>query len=73
MKRDAPGQHQEPHRRSASPASHGPYLSRAHRDWRVWVGAVLMVIALSVYVLSGDLGWLPGYQRHQAVSGATMH
>ena len=53
--------------------SHGSYWKRAHRDWRVWVGAVLMVIALSVYVLSGDLGWLPGYQRHQAVSGATMH
>jgi len=39
-------------------SAQAPYWTRAHRDWRVWVGAVLMVIALGVYVLSGDLGWL---------------
>lgn len=38
--------------------AHGPYWRRAHRDWRVWVGAVLMAIALAVFVLSGDLGLL---------------
>ena len=43
---------------------HAPYWTRAHRDWRVWVGAVLMAIALGVFVLSGDLGWL--YRAPQA-------
>jgi len=38
--------------------AHGPYWARAHRDWRAWVGAVLMAIALGIFVLSGDLGWL---------------
>lgn len=38
--------------------AHGPYWTRAHRDWRVWVGAALMAIALGIFVLSGDLGWL---------------
>jgi len=30
-----------------------------HRDWRFWVGAVFMFAALSIYVLSGDLAWVP--------------
>ena len=30
-----------------------------HRDWRFWVGAILMAAALSVYVFSGDLAWDP--------------
>jgi hypothetical protein len=56
----------------AHPA-HGPYWKRAHRDWRVWVGAVLMAIALSVYVLSGDLGWLYGVPRQQASPAGSAH
>ena len=46
-------------------AAHGPYWTRAHRDWRMWVGAVLMAFALGVYVLSGDLGWLYRGAPHQ--------
>jgi hypothetical protein len=37
----------------------GPYWRRMHRDWRFWISAVLMFAAISVYVLSGDLAWLP--------------
>jgi hypothetical protein len=37
----------------------GPYWKRMHRDWRFWIGAVLMAAALSVYILSGDLAWVP--------------
>lgn len=40
----------------------GPYWKRMHRDWRFWVGAVLMAAALAVYVLSGDLAWVPRSQ-----------
>ena len=35
-----------------------PYWARAHKDPRMWFAAVLMAIALGVFVLSGDLGWL---------------
>ena len=31
----------------------GPYWRRMHRDWRFWVGALL------IYVLTGDLSWVP--------------
>ncbi len=37
----------------------GPYWSRMHRDWRFWVGALFMAAALAIYVLSGDLAWVP--------------
>ena len=51
----------------------GPYWRRMHRDWRFWVGAILMFAALSIYVLSGDLAWVPqGQPRHQLpASGGT--
>jgi hypothetical protein len=37
----------------------GPYWKRMHRDWLFWVGAVFMAAALAIYVLSGDLAWVP--------------
>jgi hypothetical protein len=37
----------------------GPYWRRMHRDWRFWVGALFMSAALAIYVLSGDLAWIP--------------
>jgi hypothetical protein len=30
-----------------------------HRDWRFWIGAVIMFAAIAIYVLSGDLTWVP--------------
>jgi len=43
----------------------GPYWRRMHRDWRFWVGAVFMVMAIAIYILSGDLAWVPrGLPRH---------
>jgi len=43
----------------------GPYWRRMHRDWRFWVGAVFMITAIAIYVLSGDLAWIPrGLPRH---------
>jgi hypothetical protein len=32
-----------------------PYWKRAHRDWRVWLGVILTVAAMFVYVMSDDL------------------
>ena len=41
----------------------GPYWRRMHRDWRFWIGAVLMATAISIYVMSGDLAWIPVSRR----------
>jgi hypothetical protein len=45
----------------------GPYWQRMHRDWRFWVGAVFMFVALAVYVLSGDLAFVPRHLPHSSV------
>jgi uncharacterized SAM-binding protein YcdF (DUF218 family) len=37
-----------------------PYWKRAHRDWRVWLGVILMIVAIIVYTTSGDLIVRPG-------------
>jgi hypothetical protein len=37
----------------------GPYWRRMHRDWRFWVGAIFVAAALAIYVLSGNLAWVP--------------
>ncbi len=36
-----------------------PYWRRAHQDWRVWVGLVFMFAAITIYVLSDNLAFLP--------------
>jgi hypothetical protein len=41
-----------------------------HQDWRFWVGAVLMAAALGIYVLSGDLAWIPRSQPQHSASPA---
>jgi hypothetical protein len=37
-----------------------------HTDWRFWVGAVFMFAALAIYVLTGDLAWVPRSHPHTA-------
>ena len=32
-----------------------PYWKRAHKDWKFWVGVVLIFAAIAIYVLSLDL------------------
>jgi hypothetical protein len=36
-----------------------PYWQRAHRDWRIWVALVAMLTAITIYILSEDLAFLP--------------
>jgi hypothetical protein len=46
----------------AGPDSHHeqlPYWKRAHHDWRVWVALFFMLAAITIYVLSDDLAFLP--------------
>ena len=41
----------------------GPYWRRMHRDWRFWVGAIFMAVAIGVYIFSEDLSRVPhGHQ-----------
>jgi hypothetical protein len=43
--------------------AHVPYWKRAHTDWRFWIGVILMLLAMMVYVMSMDLAWRPGRQQ----------
>jgi hypothetical protein len=61
------------HHRSEGPDSdsvphgfHRPYWKHAHHDWRLWVAVILMLVALSIYVMSDDLAWRPRSQPQSA-------
>jgi len=38
---------------------HIPYWKRAHHDWRFWVGLGFMFAAITIFVLSDNLAFLP--------------
>jgi hypothetical protein len=50
--------------------SHRPYWKRMHRDWRIWVGVFLMLVAIIIFVVSEDFAWLPRNRPQQPLSGA---
>ena len=41
--------------------AHIPYWKRAHTDWRFWIGVMLMLVAMIVYVMTGDLALRPRF------------
>jgi hypothetical protein len=41
-----------------------------HKDWRVWIGVVLILAAMAVYVLTNDERLRPGRAPQQAVPEA---
>jgi hypothetical protein len=45
-----------------------PYWTRAHRDWRVWLGVILMLAAMTIYLMTNDLAWGPHLQPRQPIS-----
>jgi hypothetical protein len=50
----------ENHRASASePRVHRRHWRRIHHSWLFWVGVVLFLSAITIYVLSDDLSWRP--------------
>ena len=49
---------------------HRPYWTRAHRDWRVWVGVTLMLALMIVYLMTDDLAWGPHIQPQPPLAGA---
>jgi hypothetical protein len=36
-----------------------PYWKRMHHDWRFWVALILMLAAITIFILSENLAWLP--------------
>ena len=56
--------HNPPEEPKISPVHHGhrPYWKRAHRDWRMWVGVILMLAAMAIYLMTDDLAWRPRLQ-----------
>jgi hypothetical protein len=49
---------------------HRPYWKRAHRDWRLWGAVLVMLVAMTIYVMSNDLAWWPRGPAQQPQSGA---
>ena len=45
----------------------GPYWRRIHRNWWFWVGALLMAVAIGVYVMTENLSFLPGVHSHHSM------
>jgi hypothetical protein len=35
------------------------YWRRAHHDWRFWVALLFMLAAITIYVMSNNLAFLP--------------
>jgi hypothetical protein len=64
--KDSPHQHGDPNGGSVHQGR--PYWTRAHRDWRVWVGVVLMLAAMIIYLMTNDLAWGPHLQPRQPIS-----
>jgi hypothetical protein len=48
-----------------------PYWKRAHHDWKFWVGLVLMLTAMFIYVMTDDLAFVPRIHSRQAQSGTS--
>jgi len=51
----------------------GPYWRRMHRDWRFWIGAVFVGAALAIYVLTGDLAWVPNGHPQPAMPASAAN
>jgi hypothetical protein len=67
-------ENKKPHHRHEGPDRDNqglpPYWKRAHHDWRFWVALVFMLAAITIYVLSDDMRFLPLSPPQQPLSGA---
>jgi hypothetical protein len=41
------------------------FWKHAHRDWRVWIAVILMLVAIGVYVMTDSLSLRPGKRAVQ--------
>ncbi len=44
-----------------------PYWRRAHHDWKFWIGIILILVAVVIYVKTNDLSERPHPQMQQQV------
>jgi uncharacterized integral membrane protein len=60
-------QSEHPHTHYAHEHGHdrGPYWKRAHRDWKLWIAVVIMLLAMVIYIRSNDLSVRPQGQLQQ--------
>jgi hypothetical protein len=63
-------QHGSPDSERAPHGFHRPYWKHAHHDWRLWVAVIVMLVAVTTYVMTDDLSWRPRAQPQQPLSGA---
>jgi len=43
---------------------HSIYWRRAHRDWRMWLMAIMMLAAMAIYLMTGGFSWRINMQPH---------
>ena len=67
---DSSHHRQESDHHKGTHESQRPYWKRAHRDWRVWIGVVVMLAAMLIYLTTGDLAWRPRVPLPPPQSGA---
>jgi hypothetical protein len=66
----APESSEMPNRESLRLDPRPAYWKRAHRDWWFWVGLVLTLTVITLYVLRDGLPFLPHRQPRQPLAGA---
>ena len=52
----------------ARPRHH--FWKHAHRDWRVWITVLLMLLAILIYVMTDNLSLRPGKRAIQSTPEA---
>jgi hypothetical protein len=66
MNKDENNQHSvEEHDRIKYPHNHLPYWKRMHHTWSFWVFVVLMLAAITYYVMSVDFAFAPQKELNQ--------
>lgn len=58
---------EHPHTEYKKEHGPGPYWKRAHRDWKLWVAVLIMLIAMGVYLRTNDLSHAPHEPLRQPV------
>jgi len=54
--------HKPDHDREGAKQGHSSYWKFAHRDWRFWVGLILIFGSMFIYLATEDLSWRPHAQ-----------
>jgi hypothetical protein len=69
MKENKPGDHAHggPNGDKLHPVNR-PYWKRAHQDWRLWIAAFFIFVAMVIYVLTDNLSLLPRNQSSPQAS-----